>query len=180
MTDYLIIYLAIGLVVMGGQIAHRFTSKPPLTLAEIVRDPWIWISGFVVFASLWPLIPAMQVANWISKRQASRQPAAAADDRPAFEVRPDNLLRQTSIEAVEADERVHDPLGAVPDLPFGHLNMVWTSFAKTLQSADELWFFEADWRSGHEIPKTFRGYAIVSGGVIVKHVITRTREIERA
>jgi hypothetical protein len=178
--DYLIIYLAIGLVVMGGQIAHRFRSKPPLTLAEIVRYPWIWIFGFVVFASLWPLIPLMQVANWISKRRESLKPTAVAGDRPAFEVRPDNLLRQTSIEAVEADERVRDPLGAVPDQPFGHLHMVWAAFVETLQPADELWAFEADWRPEWEIPKIFRGYAIVRDGVIVRHVITRTREIERA
>jgi hypothetical protein len=129
MMDYLIIYLAIGVVVMGGQMTLRFGSKPPLTLAEIARDPWTWISRIVFFTLLWPLTAVMLVAELILKRSASRQPGTTAGDRPVFEVRPDNLLRRTSIDAVEANERVHDPLAAVPDLPFGHLHMIWEAFA---------------------------------------------------
>ncbi|WVM93015.1 hypothetical protein ULG90_02285 [Halopseudomonas pachastrellae] len=45
-----------------------------------------------------------------------------------FAVTEDHLLESLTVAEIEARERVADPLGAVPDLPFGHLNTAWQEF----------------------------------------------------
>ena len=51
-----------------------------------------------------------------------------------------------TIEEIESRERISDPLGAVPSLPFGHLNAAWAEFKDNLQTGDELRFFSVPWK----------------------------------
>jgi hypothetical protein len=44
---------------------------------------------------------------------------------PQFAVQPGDLLELLSVEEIEQREQVFDPLGAVAELPFGHLNDAW-------------------------------------------------------
>ncbi len=66
-----------------------------------------------------------------------------------------------SQEDIEALERVHDPMRAVPDLPFGHLNAAWLDFLVQLSEGDVLWTFSATWQGDWGDPEDRAGYVIV-------------------
>ena len=44
----------------------------------------------------------------------------------------------------EQENRIADPLGLTPNLPFGHLNAAWGKFLANfgLEAENELWFFQ--------------------------------------
>jgi hypothetical protein len=79
-------------------------------------------------------------------------------------LRREDLLHEVRLEEVEATERVHDPLGAVSDLPFGHLNAAWNRFIIGLDLDAELWSFRAKRATcGHDA-QVWTGYALVRHG----------------
>ena len=53
-------------------------------------------------------------------------------ERP-FRIRRRDLRYAFTQAEIEARECVYDPLGAVPALPFGHLNPAWRRYADTLE-----------------------------------------------
>ena len=79
-----------------------------------------------------------------------------------FSVDVAHLIEELSINEIESRERVYDPLGSVPDLPFGHLNSTWNTFLHKAEAYDAIWSFEAHWkpRRGSTVHKV--GYALVN------------------
>jgi hypothetical protein len=83
--------------------------------------------------------------------------------RARLQVLPEHLLERLSVQQIEKREQVSDPLGAAPELPFGHLNPTWTAFLQSTQSGDELWSFTA--RFADYSREQHSGYVIVRAGV---------------
>lgn len=84
----------------------------------------------------------------------------------------EHLIERMTREAIEARERVTDPLGAVPEVPFGHLNMLWQAFTDGIEAGDELWRFEARIVSEWETVAVHRGYARLRNGQVLRYITT--------
>jgi hypothetical protein len=66
------------------------------------------------------------------------------EDEPTFICKPEFLVRKVSPLEAEQANHVHDPLGLVPKVPFGHLNGPWGKFLAEFgfEDGNELWYFE--------------------------------------
>jgi hypothetical protein len=102
------------------------------------------IALVVAFAILcWPLVLAYdlrtgRLINW---------PRRDTSDRP-FQPRRRECRQRFTIAEAEARGRIHDPLGAVPDLPFGFLHPRWQRFLAEQPPGAELWWFESQRKEG--------------------------------
>lgn len=126
--------------------------------------PFIAISIILIG---WPVVLAYKIKETFFHKSNN-----ANEEEPEFSVKNDDLVSELSIADIEKKERINDPLGAVPDIPFGHLNKVWLSFLEKYQPGDEIWSFSAkskDWRN-EEFQQN--GYVIVREGVPGDFMIT--------
>ena len=87
-----------------------------------------------------------------------------------------DLIERISIQAIESRETVHDPLRAVPAVPFGHMGASWIAFRSKLLPEDEIWSFEARRSDDWGFQEQTRGYAAVRNGLIVAHFINRRKK----
>ena len=90
-----------------------------------------------------------------------------------------NLVSQVTPIEAEVFNRVHDPLGKVPNLPFGHLNKAWGRLlAEMTEPADQLWTFfipqGSDIGIYRSVSGDVRGYAIVRKGKIVGELVVES------
>ncbi len=107
----------------------------------------------------WPIAVGLKLKELLTKR--AREPAP---EPGGFVVRETDLERSFTIAEIEERERVVDPLGAVPELPFGHLNPAWRRFVELKGPGNTVWSFSTR-RSGalgHE--EWCRGYVLVRAG----------------
>ena len=119
---------------------------------EVVVLP-IMAGGAVI--AFWPLVLVMQARDvpdaW--RRWRHRQ-------RP-FRIRRRHLRNVYTRTEVEAREFVHDPLGGVPALPFGHLNAAWCRFADALPPGTKFCAFKSP-PDAHGYPRAQReGYVAI-------------------
>ena len=120
----------------------------------------------IVFA--WPVALYRMGKEFLSNREAPYLP----EEKKEFTVAREHLQELLTIPQIEAREAVEDPLGAVPNLPFGHLNAGWKRFIEGARADEEVWSFTAHWKTawGHE---WFRGgYVIVRDGAPTRHFLT--------
>lgn len=110
-----------------------------------------------------------------------RKPARPSDHdveteplmEPRFVVRRKHLLRRMSVAEVEKQEMVRDPLGAAPNLPFGHLHRQWQELRVSMRPRDEIWTFSAFWKPWPWVPgETRTGYVIVHQGKPGDYLLT--------
>jgi hypothetical protein len=94
-----------------------------------------------------------------------------------FAVGRGDLLQRMSVEEIEQRERVVDPMGAVPDLPFGHLHAAWKKFSDGIEPQDEFWSFSAKWKPGYWGDELRSGYVIGRGNELGQHFITKIKYI---
>lgn len=120
---------------------------------------------------LWPLAIVIGLKEYLYPEVWKPDPEAA------FTCRRHHLVRAVSPDAAQAEARVVDPLGRVPDLPFGHLNAGWRALLADKQVGDTLWYFEVpgytpdpdDTPQRHpwSVPQgAKRGYAWVQSGKV--------------
>ncbi len=119
---------------------------------------------------LWPLFVVPAIYDSVVQRLRARP-------KPAFKIVPRDLGQTLSIEAVEAHERVEDPLGAVPALPFGHLNPAWVQFKAGLAPGSQLSHFSKVHKDG--IKERYVGYAEVGNGPVTRWFFTGIRRIAK-
>lgn len=146
---YLYLYLGIGLLVgIGFSIngARAYAKAPPITeVAAQALDPdWQppkrrWLPLILISSVIWPVLLLLPLLD---------RPFEPEAPRPEFAVAGDHLLESLTVDEIEARERVSDPLGAVPDLPFGHLNTAWQAFLAQCEEEAEFRRFAADWDAG--------------------------------
>ena len=83
-----------------------------------------------------------------------------------------------TLDEVEAQETIYDPLGGAPNIPFGHLNPAWLEFRENLTPEDQIWSFssvrDTDW--GDQESK--KGYVIVKSSATGHYFITSHKFIK--
>lgn len=178
MIAFLLGYLAMGVVVCAGLFLARHFAKGsnPRTegktetrespapkhssrwpgFKERVIVPVLVASLVIVF---WPVALYVMVKDLVSSGE-TELPAG----QRAFRVARKDLLKRLALEDIERDEMVQDPLGAVPNLPFGHLNPAWQKFKSCLLPDDEVWTFAAARPSDGGRKEHRQGYVIVRSG----------------
>ena len=141
------IYLATGAVAfLAFRVWGRHADRPdqrtqwvrdivemvrelPNTVAELKNDRELLIFGPWLLL-LWPLTFGVGFK------------VCVLDDEGSFNCHRKHLVRLVSPDVAQADANVTDPLGRVPDLPFGHLNAGWCAFLAGRQVKDKLWYFK--------------------------------------
>ncbi|UJJ31833.1 hypothetical protein [Halopseudomonas maritima] len=146
---YLYLYLGIGLLVgIGFSIngARAYATNPPITevVAQALDPDWQppkrrWLPLILISSVIWPVLLLLPLLE---------RPFEPEAPKPEFAVAGDHLLESLTVDEIEARERVVDPLGAVPDLPFGHLNTAWQDFLAECEEGVEFRRFAADWDAG--------------------------------
>ncbi len=135
------------------------------------------LPALVLMAVFWPVVLIVLLSERLGEWKAARQ-----EERSRFRVEPRHLVERLRQEEIEARERVVDPLGAVPSLPFGHLNAAWKAFLASCPEGGELWSFSASWRNPLGKLEMREGYAVARKGVPLAHflaarkVVTEERE----
>jgi hypothetical protein len=179
------IYLAVGLpvLVLLRLLGARRTKLQPagemyraimadLRSKESRRVRWSRFAQEILMYPLvlviWPVVLVMLILDMYFSSKDHWTP----DPEGAFNCRRQHLERVVSPEAAEVEAKVVDPLGRVPDLPFGHLNVGWHALLADRQIGDTLWYFEVpgytpgpdESTQGHQwsVPRgAKRGYALV-------------------
>lgn len=187
---YLYWYLGIGAAVLAVVFgAHRLTKKDePESLHDlldavnpdrkklsyrILNNVVAPVLAAVAVVVVWPAALYMKGKEIFGKKSVS-----ALDEEREFAVERSHLQKRLTVLQIEARELVTDPLGAVPDLPFGHLNAAWKTFAEGVGADDELWSFTAPWQTTWGRREVRTGYVVVRGGVPAAHFLSMWKEIE--
>ncbi len=186
---YVYWYLGVGVcVVFPFVIRSRFLKKDDLPTASDLLEALqperksLWyrlrsnvlaplLTGLLV-VPFWPVVVYLMVQDMLLGK-----PEASNLEEPKFAVVHTDLLERLSIEEVERRERIFDPLSAVPDLPFGHLNAAWRKFLDEMTLDTEIWTFSAHWSAwgGKELR---RGYVMVRGDVTGPYFLTLRKDVE--
>jgi hypothetical protein len=155
--------------------------EPKVTWKQRVANVFLYPLAIVfIFIPLWPLLvsielhfPWHKLKFWTSKAERS-VPWTLSDTEPAFKVSSSDLLEKLSRAEIETLEQVFDPLNAVPNLPFGHLNSVWRAFVDGLEPDTELWLFRARWITKYRDDQ-MEGYVVRRADEIGPHFLTVQR-----
>ena len=188
---YLYIYLAVGIAALAATLMQNSVQKkrdpsPDLsnllagvrsekrgigeTLGEVLVSG---LAGLLVVVG-WPVFILMLIKQ--SYLEARRKRIAEEDK---FRVRSEDLSERMSVEHIEQLERIVDPLNAVPDLPFGHLNAAWIKYLDARPPDSELWSFETVWTTSYGSVQKMSGYVACNGGNVGPHFITMQRVLEK-
>ena len=188
---YLIPYLVIGFVLLATAVLqHLFAkrrSKPSDELADllsqvqgkpslakrVIKSVIRPLLGGVLIIAVWPLIIIFVVVKMLLD---SRQKKAS--EPPEFSVSADDLVGQLSVADIEQREIISDPLNAVPNLPFGHLNSTWVAFRDGIGPDNELWSFAATWTNDWGGTQKMAGYVATTNCQPGAHFITRQRTLD--
>jgi hypothetical protein len=179
------IYLLTGALLLGlTALFVRLTRKdeevselvkiarqmsPPKTrreqLLEWAMYPFIWL--------LWPVgmlvaIQAMLKQHGIAWNpffwENTRTSKDTGQEVSKFVCHPEDLIEPVVPEQVEKASYVHDPLGRVPNQPFGHLHKGWSQLLSQLEPGDTLWRFHAPKRTWKPASS---GFAVVRASVVI-------------
>lgn len=110
--------------------------------------------------------PVALYQRWQFIRSSRKWQAQIEEREKPFQVQPADLLVRMTVREIEQRETVQDPLNAVPNLPFGHLNPAWEKLKSGMGPDDEIWTYSAQWKDGWRDPETREGYAIVRAGEV--------------
>ena len=188
-----LLYLALGvltLAVAGGAHLwhHRHDRRDPESLASLMEDLYperkkLWyrirarllapVLTVIAMVLFWPAAWWMRCAELLNERRLAREREEAI-----FKVKPQHLLERMTTDEIEAREMVQDPLSAVPQLPFGHLNVVWSQVKSVMLPGDELWSFTATWPGEFGSPELRKGYVLWRRGNPVGNVMTMCKALE--
>lgn len=186
---YLYWYLGIGVAVLAVvYTAHQLSKDKALEslharLAEFHPDrkklSYRILNNIVApaltlisIAVLWPVAVFTQVKMLFANPSSNK-----SLERRDFAVDREHLQDRLTVQDIEQREMIIDPLDAVPELPFGHLNKAWTDFLKTYTEGDELWSFSARWQPKWGRPEIRSGYVINHDGLLGAHFLTVRKEI---
>lgn len=161
---WVFVYLGVGL--FGVTI---FLCRP----GKIMEDGGLIAAAVVIIlmGPFWPVGFSLMIAGRVSQYLPKRNPTAARS--VPFKVRLRDLRATMTIEDIETQERVIDPLAAVPDLPFGHLNPGWERFKAGLSPGTRVCSFSRTY--GKHYVERYDGYAEVSPKALIGWFVTRVR-----
>jgi hypothetical protein len=118
--------------------------------------------AFILVWLVWPVAIGFKFFEMYQKKDAEANSERLAKAKE-FVLKEETLVREMTVAEIEQANRVMDPLGAAPNLPFGHLNAVWVEFRDGLGVGETLHLFESVG------PNAFRkqmiwGYAVCKEG----------------
>ena len=133
---------------------------------------------FPLVLLIWPLVIWIVFQDQFLSPKNNWKP----DPEDAFHCHRKHLIRVVSPDAAQVEAKVVDPLGRMPDLPFGHLNAGWHDLLADRQIGDTLWYFEipgctpepetAPQRHQWSVPRgAKRGYALVQSSKVRKEFV---------
>ena len=146
------------------ELSGQWLGSPALTRRERLSRSLEPFGLFAVGVAIWPILVCVM---GYEKLFTVTLPAP-----PEFKVTPEHLRDALPIEFIETGARVIDPLGAVPDLPFGHLNPAWERLKTGMQSGDQISTFIAPWEE-FGITWERSGYAVVRSGEVASFWVMR-------
>ena len=195
---YFLFYMGFGVVALATLSAYRtwwasqdhvprlfVSEKTPswkMRLFDAIFEP---IAVLLIFVPLWPLILSVELGfpwnkfKFWTDKAARDVPWTLTNEEPAFVVSKADLLERFSRAEVEVNERVDDPLHAVPDQPFGHLHKVWQTFIDGLEPDSELWSFRGRWKTEYRDYQT-QGYVARLGEKIGPYFLTLQRSMKES
>ncbi len=182
MKDWLLIlqiYFSVGLVVCLAVVTSHLWMKrgqaSSLTDAlkslnpsrqrfwyRVLEDVVVPGLAFILVWLVWPVAIGFKFYEMYQKKDAEANSERLAKAK-VFVLKEEALIREMTVAEIEEANRVMDPLGAAPNLPFGHLNAVWVEFRDGLGVGETLHLFESVG------PNAFRkqliwGYAVCKEG----------------
>lgn len=186
---YVYWYLGIGVAVLAVVYgAHQLTKeKESDSLRELFEavNPdrkklsYRILNNFVAPALaailvvvVWPVAVYMKVKEMFKKKDG-----AGITEEREFAVERQHLLERMTVPEVEKREVVMDPLKAVPELPFGHLNGAWKQFLDGQPEGCELWSFSARWQTAWGRKELRSGYVMVQNGAPGAHFLTVQKDL---
>ncbi len=185
--NYLYAYLALGvLVLLVLLIDNRRSDSARLAGSSPIMDAlhperktlrYRILSGLVAPALtavgvmlLWPFGLAMKLQDMAKQRDRVKR-----EEADTFKLKPSDLLERMSLADIAHRELVYDPLGAAPQVPFGHAHAAWQKFTDTLQPGDEIWRFSAQRTLSSGSQEHRLGYAIKRQGQIGAYFVNHNR-----
>lgn len=139
---------------------------------------WTMHLGLGGLTGLWRRWPRA-LLSVVQRSRAQGGEAVPAPVEPEFVLATADLVSRHALADVEARAVVHDPLGAAPREPFGHLFMRWRAFKRRAPQGAELWSFEAVWDAGWGSMRRQAGYAWVKDQAVVGFVVIESRPMRR-
>jgi hypothetical protein len=133
-------------------------------LYRVLEDLVVPALAFFLVWLVWPVVFVLKIRDSLKKRALAAQEEQEAEP-PAFVLNDSELLRQVTVDEVERTNLIHDPLEAVPNIPFGHCNARWVLFRDSLQANETLWEFEST-RSELAGVQAMWGYAVRGEGKV--------------
>ncbi|MGI9151329.1 MAG: hypothetical protein ACR2IX_07475 [Limnohabitans sp.] len=137
------------------------------TLLDRVKKTFVWFGSVMLFCLIWPVALLVAAYATFFDKPAPKY----RSDEPSFTCQKDSLIKQVNPLEVEAASYITDPLGRVPNLPFGHLHQGWINLLAQLEPDDQLWSFATKgWsiKPGHS-PKYSKPCDVYSGFAIVRN-----------
>ena len=170
---YLALYIAAGVIVLAVTLiqSRADTKKHGESLGDQLNElklqkasAWTRFADKVIVPALagtlvilaWPIALMMMIKVVINSKGQEKMYG-----EKEFVVSKRDLLERLTIEQIEEREMIEDPLGAVPNKPFGHLNHAWQEYRGTLRAGDELWSFKANCETDWDVVETRTGYVAV-------------------
>ena len=152
---YLVLYLAFGVATLAltllqshlekkkhgpsfGETMEELKLQKASTWQRIAHKVIVPVLAGIAVICVWPVAVVLLVKDLIKPRHSKD-----VAERKEFRVREQDLIEQLSIDEIEKRERVEDPLGGVPDEPFGHIWPAWQAFVNELSADATLWSFAA-------------------------------------
>lgn len=185
---YLYWYLGVGTavfaIIYGAHLTKERHSESRLDLLEAVNPNRKRLSyrilnnvvtpalATTLVVALWPVASYMKV-----KEMFQRKAGSVIEEEREFAVERQYLQERLTVQEVERREVVTDPLKAVPELPFGHLNMAWQEFLDSHATGGELWSFSARWQTAWGNKELRSGYVVVHDGKPGAHFLTIWKDI---
>ena len=161
------LYLGAGAIVALSTVVAVFWRDGVVNVIRRV-DPAGWAAAGIIGLmglTLWPAALVL-FACWaiVGEFKRRKDSTASKAEAPKFQVRPEHVGLVMTVDEIEAAERVTDPLGAVPNLPFGHLNKAWRRFLSQMPAGGSLAHFSAEWTAPWGGQERLDGYVVVDGG----------------
>jgi len=184
--EWLLIYMTPGIAVFGYNLAKTYKVRPSefarailenvrgkTTIKEVLENILVYSFAGVCILIGWP---AFLVWWFITSKQEATQ--EIEQNKPRFYCMPQHLIQKLTPMEAEASSYVIDPLGKVPNLPFGHLNTAWAILLSDLfDPKDELWSFHIPkgcitGKYGNTYSGDTSGFAKIRNGEILAEFIT--------
>ena len=162
MNDWLMvlqIYFGVGLVVclavvtshlwmkhrQAGSLTDALKSLNPSSQRfwyRVMEDVVVPGLAFILVWLVWPGAIGFKFFEMYQKKDVEANSERLAKSKE-FVLKLEALVRKMTVAEIERANMVMDPLGAAPNLPFGHLYAVWVEFRDGLGVGETLHLFES-------------------------------------